>query len=250
MYTALVNHPQISNYDLQSIRVCISGAASLPREIQRKFEQATRGRLVEGYGLTETSPVTHVNPLDDPGKNKIGSIGIPIFDTDARIVDLETGDRELSHEETGELIVKGPQTMIGYWNKPDETEFSLRSGWIYTGDIAKMDCDGYFYIIDRKKDMINVSGFKVYPREVEEVLYEHPNVKEACVVGVKDTYQGERVKAFVIPKGEFQNDRARHELIEFCKRKIANYKAPSDVEFVSEIPKSAAGKILRRIFRK
>lgn len=250
MYTALVNHPETQRHNLRSIRVCISGAAPLPGEIQRKFEQVTGGRLVEGYGLTETSPVTHVNPLDDPKKNRIGSIGIPIFDTEAKIVDLETGGKELTLGEVGELVIRGPQVMLGYWKKPDETENSVKNGWVYTGDIAKMDEYGYFYIIDRKKDMINVSGLKVYPREVEEILYEHPKVKEACVVGVPDPYRGERVKAFVVLKDTAPENAASDELINFCKQRIADYKAPSEIEFVSQMPKTAAGKIMRRAFRK
>lgn len=250
MYTALVNHPETQRHNLRSIRVCISGAAPLPGEIQRKFEQVTGGRLVEGYGLTETSPVTHVNPLDDPKKNRIGSIGIPIFDTEAKIVDLETGGKELTLGEVGELVIRGPQVMLGYWKKPDETENSVKNGWVYTGDIAKMDEYGYFYIIDRKKDMINVSGLKVYPREVEEILYEHPKVKEACVVGVPDPYRGERVKAFVVLKDTTPENAASNELINFCKQRIADYKAPSEIEFVSQMPKTAAGKIMRRAFRK
>lgn len=250
MYTALVNHPETQRHNLRSIRVCISGAAPLPGEIQRKFEQVTGGRLVEGYGLTETSPVTHVNPLDDPKKNRIGSIGIPIFDTEAKIVDLETGGKELTLGEVGELVIRGPQVMLGYWKKPDETENSVKNGWVYTGDIGKMDEYGYFYIIDRKKDMINVSGLKVYPREVEEILYEHPKVKEACVVGVPDPYRGERVKAFVVLKDTTPENAASNELINFCKQRIADYKAPSEIEFVSQMPKTAAGKIMRRAFRK
>jgi long-chain acyl-CoA synthetase len=249
MYTALVNHPETQKHNLRSIRVCISGAAPLPGEVQRKFEQATGGRLVEGYGLTETSPVTHVNPLDDPKKNRIGSIGIPIFDTEAKIVDLETGEKDLTLGEVGELVIRGPQVMQGYWKKPEETEDSLKNGWVHTGDIAKMDEHGYFYIIDRKKDMINVSGLKVYPREVEEILYEHPKVKEACVVGLPDPYRGERVKAFIVLKDTVLGKSVSDELIEFCRQRIADYKAPSEIEVVSQMPKTAAGKIMRRAFR-
>ncbi len=249
MYVALLNHPEIRKYNLRSIRVCISGAAPLPGEVQRKFEETTGGRLVEGYGLTEASPVTHVNPVDDPGKNRIGSIGVPIFDTDAKIVDVETGEKELSTAEIGELVVRGPQVMLGYWNREEETRNSLKNSWAHTGDIARMDEDGYFYIIDRKKDMINVSGLKVYPREVEEVLYEHPKVREACVIGVPDPYRGERVKAFVMLRDEFRESTDASELIEFCRERIASYKVPSEIEFVSQMPWTATGKILRRVFR-
>jgi long-chain acyl-CoA synthetase len=249
MYTALVNHPEVKNHDLRSIRVCISGAAPLPGEVQRKFEQITGGRLVEGYGLSETSPVTHVNPLDDPGKNRVGSIGIPIFDTEAKIVDLETGEKDLSVNEFGELVIRGPQVMSGYWRRIEETADALRNGWVHTGDIARVDADGYFYIVDRKKDMINVSGLKVYPREVEEVLYENPKVAEACVVGVQDPYRGERVKAYIVLKANAAKKATPDEMIQFCKERIADYKVPSEVEFISQMPKTAAGKILRRAFR-
>jgi long-chain acyl-CoA synthetase len=245
MYSALANHPDIYRHNVRSIRVCISGAAPLPGEVQRKFEQVTGGRLVEGYGLTESSPVTHVNPLDDPKKNRIGSIGIPLFDTDAKILDIETGEKEVAPNELGELVIRGPQVMMGYWKKPEETENALRNGWVCTGDIAKMDEDGYFYIVDRKKDMINVSGLKVYPREVEEILYEHPNIREACVVGIPDSYRGEHVKAFVVLK-DSTNKTNSDELASFCRQKIADYKVPSEIEYISQMPKTAAGKILRR----
>jgi long-chain acyl-CoA synthetase len=221
----------------------------LPVEVQKKFEQITGGRLVEGYGLTETSPVTHVNPLDDPKKNRPGSIGIPVSDTEAKTVDLETGTKDLKTGEVGELVIKGPQVMQGYWNQPDETKIALRNGWLYTGDIAKMDEDGYFYIVDRKKDMIDVSGLKVWPREVEEVLYEHPAVKEAAVLGVPDTYRGETVKAYVILKPGYEGKVTEEEIIKFCKEKIASYKAPRSVEFRTSLPMTLVGKILRRTLR-
>jgi len=249
LYVALINRPDIGKYDLSSLRACISGAAPLPVEIQRKFEQITGGRLVEGYGLTESSPVSHANPLDDPKKNRPGSIGIPVPDTDAKVVDLETGTRDLKSGETGELVIKGPQVMQGYWNKPDETDIALRNKWLYTGDIAKMDEDGYFYIVDRKKDMIDVSGLKVWPREVEEILYEHPAVNEAAVLGVPDPYRGETVKAYVTLKQGYEGKVTEKEIIEFCKEKIATYKAPTSVEFRSSLPKTLVGKILRRTLR-
>lgn len=249
MYVALINRPDISKYDLSTLRACLSGAAPLPVEVQKKFEQLTGGRLVEGYGLTETSPVTHVNPLDDPRKNRPGSIGIPVSDTDAKVVDLETGKKDLKLGEVGELVIKGPQVMQGYWNKPDETEIALRNGWLYTGDIAKIDEDGYFYIVDRKKDMIDVSGLKVWPREVEEVLYEHPAVKEAAVLGVPDPYRGETVKAYVTLKPGYEGKVTEEEIIKFCKEKIATYKAPRSVEFRTTLPKTLVGKILRRTLR-
>jgi long-chain acyl-CoA synthetase len=249
MYIALINTPDIKKYDLSTVRACMSGAAPLPVEIQKKFEQLTGGRLVEGYGLTEASPVSHVNPLDDPKKNRPGSIGIPVPDTEAKIVDLETGTKDLKPNEVGELVIKGPQVMQGYWNKPDETKNTLRGGWLYTGDIAKMDEDGYFYIVDRKKDMIDVSGLKVWPREVEEVLYEHPAVNEAAVVGVADAYRGETVKAYVTLKPGYQGKVTEEDIIKFCREKIATYKAPRSVEFRDSLPKTLVGKILRRTLK-
>ena len=249
MYIALINTPDIKKYDLSTVRACMSGAAPLPVEIQKKFEQLTGGRLVEGYGLTESSPVSHVNPLDDPKKNRPGSIGIPVPDTEAKIVDLETGTKDLKPNEVGELVIKGPQVMQGYWNNPDETKNTLRGGWLYTGDIAKMDEDGYFYIVDRKKDMIDVSGLKVWPREVEEVLYEHPAVNEAAVVGVADAYRGETVKAYVTLKPGYQGKVTQEDIIKFCREKIATYKAPRSVEFRDSLPKTLVGKILRRTLK-
>jgi long-chain acyl-CoA synthetase len=249
MYVALINAPDIKKYDLSTVRACLSGAAPLPMEIQKKFEQLTGGRLVEGYGLTESSPVSHVNPLDDPKKNRPGSIGIPVPDTDAKIVDLETGTKDLKPNEVGELTIKGPQVMQGYWNKPDESKNTLRGGWLYTGDIAKMDEDGYFYVVDRKKDMIDVSGLKVWPREVEEVLYEHPAVNEAAVVGVPDAYRGETVKAYVTLKPGYQGKVTQEDIIKFCREKIATYKAPRLVEFRDSLPKTLVGKILRRTLK-
>ncbi len=249
MYIALLNHPGLEKYDLRSIRNCISGAAALPVEVQKRFEEVTGGRLVEGYGLTETSPVTHVNPLDKKEKNRPGSIGIPIEDTESKIVDLDTGTIDLPPEQIGELVIRGPQVMQGYWNKPEETERALRNGWFYTGDISRMDKDGYFYIVDRKKDMINVSGLKVWPREVEEVLYEHPAVKEAGVIGIPDPYRGETVKAFVSLKDGYEGKVTQEEVIKFCKERIASYKAPQYIEFRKEMPKTPVGKILRRVLK-
>jgi long-chain acyl-CoA synthetase len=205
--------------------------------------------LVEGYGLTESSPVSHVNPLDDRAKNRPGSIGIPVPDTESKIVDLDAGMKDLKPGEVGELVIKGPQVMQGYWNKPDETKITLRNGWLYTGDIAKMDEDGYFYIVDRKKDMIDVSGLKVWPREVEEVLYEHPAVSEATVLGVPDPRSGEAVKAYVVLKPGNEGKVTDQDIIKFCKEKIANYKAPKSVEFRTTLPKTLVGKILRRTLR-
>jgi long-chain acyl-CoA synthetase len=246
LYIALITRPDIQKRNMHSVRLCISGGSALPLEVQRKFEALTGGRLVEGYGLTETSPVTHVNPLDDPQKNRPGSIGIPVSDTEAKIVDLETGERDLPSGEVGELVIRGPQVMLGYWEKPDENKIALRDGWFYTGDIASMDPDGYFRIVDRKKDMIDVSGFKVWPREVEERLFEHPAIQEAAVVGIPDARSGEAVKAFLVLKEGYEGKVTGEEISNFCKQKIASYKAPKVVEFRKGLPKTVVGKVLRR----
>ena len=247
LYAMLINHPKIKEYDLRSIKFCISGAAPLPPEVQRKFMEITGGVLVEGYGLSEASPVTHGNPLDKTLKFvKIGSIGIPFPNTDAKIVDVETG-RELPPGEVGELVVKGPQVMKGYWNRPEETAETLKDGWLYTGDIAKMDEDGYFYIVDRKKDMIKYKGHSVYPRELEDILYEHPAVKLCAVIGKPDPTAGEIPKAFVVLK---EGAKATpEELMKFVNERVAPYKAIRELEIVSELPISAVGKVLRRVLR-
>jgi len=245
MYMAIMNHPQINKYNISSIRVCSSGSAPMPVEAQRRFEELTGAKVSEGYGLTEASPVTHANPFN--GKRKIGSIGLPRPDVDAKIVDLETGERDLPPGEVGELCIRGPQVMKGYWNRPEETRKTLRNGWLYTGDIGRMDEEGYFYIVDRKKDMIICSGYNVYPREIEEVLYQHPKIQEVCIVGVPDPYRGETVKAFVILKEEEQAP--PEEIIEYCQKNMAKYKVPTLVEFRKELPKSHVGKVLRKILR-
>jgi len=241
MYVALIHHPNRRKYDLSSIKVCISGAAPLPLEVQTQFERITGGRLIEGYGLTEASPVTHANNVW--GIRKIGSIGIPFPDTDAKVVNAESGE-ELPPGEIGELIVSGPQVMQGYWNRPEETASTLRDGWLYTGDMARMDEDGFFYIIDRKKDMIIAGGFNIYPREVEEVLYEHPAVRDASVVGVPDRYRGETVKAFVVFRDGASA--SEQELDEWCRARLAAFKIPRQYEFRDDLPKSIIGKVLRR----
>jgi long-chain acyl-CoA synthetase len=243
MYVAINNYPDINKYNLKSIRACVSGAAGLPVDVQKKFQELTGGRLVEGYGLSETSPVTHANPVF--GNNKIGTIGVPWPDTEAKIMDLETGTKEMPMGEIGELVIRGPQVMKGYWNMPEETRNTLRDGWLYTGDIAKMDQDGYFQIVDRKKDMIIAGGFNIYPRDVEEVLYTHPKVKEAVVAGVPDPYRGETVKAYIVLK-EGQTATAE-EIIDFCRQNLAKFKVPTTVEFRDSLPKTMVGKILRRM---
>jgi long-chain acyl-CoA synthetase len=245
MYVAINNYPEISKFDVSSIKSCISGAAGLPVEVQEKFQAITGGKLVEGYGLSEASPVTHANPIF--GQNKIGTIGVPFPDTEARVVDVETGEKDLPPGEVGELAIKGPQVMKGYWNKPEETANTLRKGWLHTGDITMMDEDGYFQIVDRKKDMIlGAGGYNIYPREVEDVLYQHPKVLEAAVAGVPvGVEKGERVKAYVVLKpGETATE---EEMIAFCRENMARYKVPKFIEFRESLPKTMVGKILRRV---
>ena len=244
MYTAINDFPGVRRFRVDSIRACISGAAPLPVEVQEAFEKLTRGRLVEGYGLTEASPVTHANPLY--GVRKVGSIGVPVPSTEAKIVDLATG-RDLPPGKIGELAVRGPQVMLGYWNDPDTTrEVIKRGGWLLTGDLARMDREGYFQIIARKKEMILAGEYQVYPRDVEEVLYEHPKVREAAVVGIQaPRLPFQRVKAYVVLR---QGERAsEEELIQLCRRRLESYAVPWKVEFVQELPKSFVGKVLRRI---
>jgi len=245
LYLAFNSHPDIQRHKIRSIRFCLSGSAPLPVEVAKRFEELTGGRIIEGYGLSETSPVTHANPIG--GERRAGSIGLPISNTDHRVVDLETGTRVLAPGEIGELSVRGPQVMRGYFGQPRETELVLRDGWFRTGDIARIDADGYAYIVDRKKDMIDVGGFKVYPREVEEVLFQHPAVADAAVVGVGDPTRGESVKAFVVkrPGASVSAD----ELIAFVRERIAHYKAPRSVEFRDALPRSGVQKVLRRVLR-
>ena len=246
MYSVLLANSELVKYDLTSIRVCISGASSLPPQVQKKFMQITGGFLAEGYGLTEASPVTHCNPVDRTMKTvKVGSIGLPLPDTDARIVDLVTGETTLEQGETGELAVKGPQVMKGYWRKPEETALVFRDGWLLTGDIARMDEDGYFYITDRKKDLIKYKDYSVYPRELEDVLYEHPAVKLCAVVGKPDKLAGEVPKAFIVLKEGIAA--SAEEIMAFINDKVASYKAIREVEFRKELPISSAGKVLRRL---
>ncbi len=246
MYIGMLNHPDIKKTDMSCINGAFSGSAPLPVEVIHEFEGTTGAVIVEGFGLTETTPVTHINPFAG-GARKIGSVGLPISDTECRIVDLEDGVTDVPVGERGELIVKGPQVMKGYWNMPDETANTLRDGWCYTGDIATMDEDGYFYIVDRKKDMIISGGFNIYPRDVDEVFYENPKVQEACSIGVPDPKRGENVKVFVVLKeGETAT---QEELIDFCKEKLAKYKLPTEIEFRKDLPKTNVGKILRKELR-
>ncbi|MFO7751606.1 MAG: long-chain fatty acid--CoA ligase [Desulfobacteraceae bacterium] len=246
MYIGMLNHPDIENTDLTSVKGCFSGSAPLPLEVISEFEKKTGAVIVEGFGLTESTPVTHVNPFR--GRRKPGSIGLPIPDTECRIVDMEDGVTDVSPGESGELLLRGPQVMKGYLNKPEETAKTLtRDGWLHTGDVARMDEEGYFYIVDRIKDMIISGGYNVYPRDIEEVLYEHPKIVEACCVGIPHEKRGEAVKAFVVLKqGE---NLTQKEVISFCTDRVAKYKLPVEVEFRHELPKSNVGKILRKDLR-
>lgn len=250
MYIALLNHPAIKDTDLSCLRVLNSGSAPLPRDVQIRFRAYCSGIVAEGYGLSEAAPTTHCNPLFN--KQKIGSVGLPMPDTDAKIVDASDG-HELAVGEVGEVIVCGPQVMKGYYNRPEETASALRQRedgciWLHTGDIGRMDADGYFEIVDRKKDLILVGGFNVYPREVEEVLYTHPAVQEAAVIGIPDAYSGEKVKALVVlkPGSEAVTPEA---MIIYCREHLAGYKTPSLLVFVEQLPKSAVGKVLRTELR-
>lgn len=245
LFNAINNYPGVENMDLTSIKGCFSGSAPLALDVLERFEEMTGSKIVEGFGLTETSPVTHCNPV--MGQRKSGSIGVPLPDTDAKIVDMKEGTDELPVDEPGELIISGPQSMQGYWNRPEDTAETLRDGWIYTGDLAKMDKDGYFWIVGRKKEMIVASGYNVYPDEIDRVLFAHPKILEAATIGVPDPQRGETVKSFVVLlPGESATE---SEIVDFCKQQLAAYKVPKSVEFREELPKSAVQKILRRKLR-
>lgn len=246
-YTALLSRRDLRQQGLDSIRACISGSAPLPVEIQEGFEKVSKGRLVEGFGMTEASPVTHANPLY--GKRRSGSIGLPLPSTDARIIDLETGE-DLPPGRVGELVVRGPQLMQGYWNNPEETARVLRDGWLHTGDIAQRDAEGYFYVINRKSDALRIEGRLVFPRDVEEVLYEHPAVQEAAVVGwppgppssEPGTY--DEIRAYIVPRGKAPI--TAEEVQTLCKRRLPRFMVPARVEFLSALPRTGVGKLKRR----
>jgi long-chain acyl-CoA synthetase len=245
LFIGLINHPELATLDSSQLWACISGSAPLPQEVRDRFEEITGCRIMEGYGLTEAGPVTHLNPYNQD--RPPGSIGLPFPSTRAKIVDAETGDRDLFFGEVGELVVQGPQVMSGYWQNPEETALVLRDGWLFTGDLAKMDENGYFYIIDRKKDLVIDAGFKIYPREVEEVLYQHPGVLEAVAYGIPDPYRGEILKVAIVPRPGAQL--TADDILEYCRPRLATYKLPKIVEFRTELPKSMVGKVLRRLLR-
>jgi len=243
MYNAINNYPDLSRFNIRSIRACISGSAPLMPETQHKFEKLTGGRLREGYGLSEAPTASHCNPIY--GENRVGSIGIPLPDIDCKIVSLDEPDKEMGVGEIGELCLKGPIVMKGYWNMPTETNNVLKEGWLYTGDIAKMDEDGYFYIVDRKKDMVIAGGYNIYPTNIEKVIKEHPKVFDVAAAGVPDPYRGETIKVWVVPKpGETLTEQ---EVIDFCRKELAKFEVPTAVEFRSELPKTMVGKVLRRM---
>ena len=244
-FIALLNHPQFKNYDLKSIDFCLTGAAPLPVEVMKQFEQASGSTLLEGWGLTETSPIASANT---PSKRKVGSVGIPFIDTSVKVFDIDDKEKELEIGESGELGIKGPLVMKGYWNKPDETRNVMNGqGYFMTGDIGHMDKDGFIYIEDRKKDMIIASGYKVFPREVEEYFFEHPQIENVAIIGIPDEYRGEKPKAFVVLKQGATT--TKDELMEYAKKGLSKYKVPKEIEIRDILPLSAVGKVLRRSLR-
>jgi long-chain acyl-CoA synthetase len=252
VYVALLNHPHFKSRNITSLRTLLSGGAPVPQGFVDEFEAACGLYIHNWYGLTETTSPAIITPVGkrSPVDSASGalSIGVPVPNSRARVVHMKTGDA-LPPGEVGELIIKGPMVVPGYWGKLEETEKAIRDGWLYTGDVAKIDEDDWFYLIDRKKDLINVSGYKVWPRDVEDVLYQHPEVKEVCVIGVPDSYRGETVKAYVVLSQTSDQPPTIENLIEFCKTRMAAYKYPRQVEIVEELPKTLSGKILRRELR-
>lgn len=238
-----VNHDElVKEYDISSIHTCISGSAPLPVEVKNQFEELTGAKIVDAYGLSEASPVTHSNPIN--GIRKPGSMGLPLPNTECKIVSIADGKTILPIHEPGELLIKGPQVMKGYWNMPDETENALKDGWLYTVDVAYMDEDGYFFIVSRKKEVIIAGGYNIYPREVEKVIFNHPAVREVVAIGIPHSYRGETVKVFIVAKDGYEIN--QDVIIQFCHGKLAKYKLPTEVEIREELPKTAVGKILRR----
>lgn len=249
MYMRLLERDDLEDYakDLKSIRVCNTGAAPMPPEVLKDFEERTGGKIIEGYGMTETSPVTHSNPVD--GERKIGSVGLAFPDTQVKLVDVEDWTKIVPIGERGEIMIKGPQVMMGYWNKPEETENQMKDGWILTGDIGKLDEDGYLYIVDRKKDMVNVSGFKVYPRELEDLLFEHEAIENAAIIGIPNPELpgSELVKAYIVLKGGYrESEEMKAKIKNFCSENLAPYKVPKSIEFRKELPETLVGKVQRK----
>lgn len=245
LFLAIVNDPKVRSYDISSIRLCITGSAPMPIDAMRRFQDLTGGVIIEGYGLTEASPVTHINPVS--GLQKCGTIGPPLPDTDQRVIDLNGEGRDVAPGEVGELLIRGPQVMRGYWGKPEETADTLRDGWLATGDVVRMDEDGYITIVERKKDVVLTLGYNVYPREIEEVLYEHPKILDAAVIGVLDANRGEVVRACIVLRpGEKAGVK---EILAFCRERLAAYKVPRQIEFRDSLPKTSVGKISRKDLR-
>ncbi len=245
MFIGILNHPDFDKVDMKFIKLCGSGGGALPVEVLKKIEEMTGCPFAEGYGMTEASPITHINPFG--GLTKPGSVGVPIPNTLARVVDLEGGETDVPVGEIGEIVFQGPQVMKGYLNMPDETAKALKGGWLHSGDIGKMDEDGYFYVVDRKKDIIISGGYNVYPLEIERVYDEHPKIAEAAAIGVPHPTRGEQVKLMLVLKeGESATE---EEMIKYCSDKLAKYKWPTIVEFRSELPKSVIGKILKHVLR-
>ncbi len=242
LYNAINNHPDLAKYDIKSIRACISGSAPLMPETKFKFEQNTGGKIMEGYGLSEAPTATHCNPLH--GENRTGSIGLPFPDVDCRIVSLDDGVTDVALGEVGELAIRSPQVMKGYWNMTTETQNALRDGWLFTGDIARMDKDGYFYIVDRKKDMVIAGGFNIYPTNIERVLKELPQILDIAAAGVPDPYRGETIKVWIVVKPGMILTEA--EVLDFAKKNLAKFEVPTSIEFRNELPKTMVGKVLRR----
>ena len=245
VYISLMQQKDVANYDLTCIQFCISGSSPFPQAAMKQFQDLTHARITEGFGLTEASPCVTANPLYDT--QKIGSVGIPLPDTDVAIMSLEDGKTQLGDNESGELCARGPQVMMGYWNHPEETAATLADGWLHTGDIAYRDSDGYYFIVDRKKDMAIVGGYNVFPREIDEVLHEHPKIKEAVSLSVPHKTRGEMLKAYIVVKDGAKISTA--ELAKFCREKLASYKVPRVFEFREELPKTLVGKVLRRALR-
>ncbi len=267
LFNKINNHPRVRDYDLSKMKMSVSGAGPLPVEVQNRFEEITKSIIVEGYGLSEASPVTHANPIH--GNRKLGTIGLPFPDTEIKIMDRETGEKELPHlpfpvataggltkeqlEEvekyTGELVIKGPQVMKGYLNKPEETSNALRDGWLYTGDIACIDCEGYTVIRDRVKDMIKGKGYAIFPAEVEGFLHKHPAIQNVAVIGVPDKERGEAVKAFIVLDPKKKGKVTAEDIQKWAKDKMAKYKIPSEIEFRDDLPTTMVGKVLRRVLK-
>jgi long-chain acyl-CoA synthetase len=253
VYIALTNHPDIKKRNLSSFVKAYSGGAPVSKAVVNHFEELTGLRLHNVYGMTETNSPSHITPLGKEGpvdaESGAVSVGVPVPNSVSRIVDLEDGSRDVAPGEVGEIVNRGPMIIPGYWNKPEETAYAIKDGWLYSGDVGKMDENGWFYVVDRKKDLIIASGYKVWPRDVEDVLFQHPAVREAAVVGMPDPYRGETVKAFVALKEGLERPVNPEDIISFCKSRMAAYKYPREVEFVSEIPKTLTGKFLRRALR-